>query len=46
MDFSELPQWLQDSIPWFTVGTLVVVFFLSLWALADKFKKHNQKDED
>ncbi len=45
MDFSSLPQWLQDSIPWFTVGTLVVVFLLSVWALGDKFKKRN-KDKD
>ena len=48
MDFSDLPQWLQDSIPWFTVGTLVVVFLLSVWALGDKFKKtkHSEKEED
>ncbi len=39
MDFSALPQWLQDSIPWFTVGTLIVVFFLSVWALIAKFRR-------
>ena len=39
MDFSSLPQWLQDSIPWFTVGTLIVVFFLSVGALVAKFRR-------
>ena len=44
MDFSALPQWLQDSIPWFTVGTLIVVFFLSVGALIAKLR-HKEPDE-
>ncbi len=45
MDFSALPQWIQDAIPWATVGTLFVVFALSVLALGDKLRKRN-KDED
>ena len=46
MDFSGLPQWIQDSIPWATVGTLFVVLALSVLALGDKLRKRNNKDED
>ncbi len=45
MDFSEVPQWLQDSIPWFTVGTLIVVFFLSVGALVAKLR-HKRSPPD
>lgn len=39
MDFSGLPQWVQDAIPWVTVGTLFIVFALSAWALGVKVWK-------
>ncbi len=45
MDFSTLPQLLQDAIPWLTVGTLIVVFALSVWALGTKIFKSSRSDK-
>jgi hypothetical protein len=44
MDFSDLPQWLQDLIPWFTVGTLIGVFVLTVAAILKFFGWHKDKN--
>ncbi len=49
MDFTGLPVWAQDLIPWLTWGTLAGVFILTVWQIFKtvyKFFRHDKSAAD
>ena len=49
MDFTVLPQWAQDLIPWMTWGTLAGVFSLTVWQIGKtvyRFFRHDKSAAD
>jgi len=45
MDFSSLPQWMQDAVPLMTWVTLAGVFLLTAWTIVAKLLRTARKDK-